>query len=273
MSVLKRLWNGGLDSAGADPRKLAERRIISVGSFALIPSALILIVSNIFILGGNYTRVIVISMVMVVAILGLYLQAYRGWQRFAAISFISALWAAPVALMFDEGFSSSNWAWLLPVILLANFILSRRAAIVFTVLSVLVLIAFAVLTLQGQLGQPIDTNEHAITVAISGSIIFTLACMLGYYYRTSQMKSEEVLLDNMRTLQEEVEIRREAEEKALTAERAKTTFLTTVSHELRTPLNGVIGASQLLAGRKLGEEEGELVDIINSSAENTAGDY
>ena len=114
---------------------------------------------------------------MFAGLFSLYVQAYKNWQRLAAYSIIGALWLAPVSLMIQEGFSSSNWAWLLPVILLANFILSRRASIAFTILSVFVLALVYVLTTKKLVGSDIGVAEHAVTVAISGSLILVLACL------------------------------------------------------------------------------------------------
>ena len=79
------LWNGGLNPITADPKQLGERRTFSAIAFVLIPSSLILIVSNLIYLEGSYTRALFIFGVMIAGIAGLYLQAYKGWQRFAAI--------------------------------------------------------------------------------------------------------------------------------------------------------------------------------------------
>lgn len=264
--VVSTLWNGGLDPATAAPLRLGERRMVSAIVFALVPCSLILVAGNIA-MTGDMTRVAIISTVMMCALGALYAQAYKNMHRQAALVIIFALWFSPLLLMLNEGFSSTNWAWLLPVILLANYIMSRFASIVFTVISVLALAGIAFLTSQGAVGHDISMAEHSNTVAVAGSLIFILACVLGYAYRTSQLRSEEKLNSSMNTLREEVEIRRTAEMKALAGERAKSTFLATVSHELRTPLNGVIGASQLLATQELDDEKRELVNIIASSGE------
>jgi signal transduction histidine kinase/CheY-like chemotaxis protein len=251
----------------ADPKLLGERRTLAVTAFVLIPSSLFLIVTHLLFFDSNYHRVSVIFGALLVGLFSLYAQAYKDWARLAGISLIAALWIAPVSLMLEEGFSSSNWAWLLPVILLTNFILSRRASIIFTLISVVTLIVVAVMTLQGWVGYPIDTQDHAITVSISGSLIFVLACALGYFYRTNQLRAEQQLRNNMQRLAVEVDVRRHAELKALAGERAKATFLTTVSHELRTPLNGVIGASDLLSGKSLSPDVQDLVNVIKTSGE------
>lgn len=265
--ILKKLWNGGLNPATADPAQLTERRTVSLVAFVLIPSSLVMVFSHFLVLDSNHHRAAVIFATMLVGIFSLFVQAYKNWQWLAAVSVIGSLWLAPVGLMVEEGFSSTNWAWLLPVILLANFVLSRMASIVYTLLSVIVLILVSFVSVEGVTGYNIDASEHAITVAISGSLILVLACLLGYSYRTSQIQTQKTLRRSMASLAKEVDTRRTAELKARAGERAKATFLTTVSHELRTPLNGVIGASDLLSSKAIDGEVKELVDIIRNSGE------
>lgn len=47
-------------------------------------------------------------------------------------------------------------------------------------------------------------------------------------------------------LQQEVQVRRQAEENAIQANRSKSAFLASMSHELRTPLNAIIGYNEIL---------------------------
>ncbi len=262
-----KLWNGGLDPLRADPKLLGERRILSGTAFVLIPSSLTLIIAHLSLFDTNYHRTLVILVTLLIGVMSLFLQAYKDATKLAGNILIAALWIAPVSLMLEEGFSSSNWAWLLPVILLANFILSRLASIVFTLMSVVTLGVVAVMTLEGILGHTINPEDHAVTVSIAGSLILILACALGYFYRTNQLRAEQQLRSNMQRLAVEVDVRRYAELKALAGERSKAIFLTTVSHELRTPLNGVIGASDLLAAHTLNGDAEKLIKIIKSSGE------
>ena len=69
--------------------------------------------------------------------------------------------------------------------------------------------------------------------------------------------------------------RKEAEEALLaakaaaeTASRAKSDFLATMSHEIRTPMNGVIGMAQLLRFTTLTQEQIEMLEAIETSADS-----
>jgi signal transduction histidine kinase/ligand-binding sensor domain-containing protein len=69
-------------------------------------------------------------------------------------------------------------------------------------------------------------------------------------------------------LESEICVRREAEQKAEAASRAKSEFLTNMSHELRTPINGIMGMTDIVMSTNLDPEQMEYLDIVKTSADS-----
>lgn len=71
---------------------------------------------------------------------------------------------------------------------------------------------------------------------------------------------EEQVRDRTRALEQ-------AMEQALSANRAKSEFLTNITHELRTPMNGIIGMAELLNSPPLNPRHAEYVQAIQVSSQ------
>ena len=60
---------------------------------------------------------------------------------------------------------------------------------------------------------------------------------------------------------------KDATNKAESANKAKSQFLSHMSHEIRTPLNGIVGACSLLAATPITKDQKMLFDVVHSSSE------
>jgi PAS domain S-box-containing protein len=65
----------------------------------------------------------------------------------------------------------------------------------------------------------------------------------------------------------EIKVRRDAEEAANSASRAKSEFLATMSHELRTPLNGIIGMTEVLLRSELSSAQQRQAGLVKTSGD------
>ncbi len=89
-------------------------------------------------------------------------------------------------------------------------------------------------------------------------------------YLTHHLQEKNhAIFQTLTTLQETQKQLLEANNKALAANKAKSTFLANMSHELRTPLHAIIGFSQLMSkSQELSHEHQENLGIIRHSGEH-----
>ncbi len=89
----------------------------------------------------------------------------------------------------------------------------------------------------------------------------------------SQLKEREIALKN-RALEQEIEVRRQMEERlreaknaAEAANNAKSEFLANASHELRTPMSGIMGMAEILLSRLEDPAQRRMARTIDRSAQ------
>ena len=100
----------------------------------------------------------------------------------------------------------------------------------------------------------------------SGKGFFGYVSVVHFGYRGTRYTKISILdISNVKMAEFEL---MKAKEKAETAARVKSRFLSNMSHELRTPLNGIIGASNILLQEDYLPSQKDQLDILKYSSEH-----
>ncbi len=269
---LMHLHNGGLDPATSDPRELRRRRSFAVFVASLAPVAAMLMVSNSYLGASADNPLIAIGMLSIISTL--YVQAYLNRRALATNIVILTYWLVVFFLFFDYGLIGTPIFWLFPIPPMAILLNGTKSGIFWCMVSILTLILFWYLeatsiinptnSLREVINRYLETDS-ALVFAGDGSIILIVLTITTSVFNRSQLTAEAKLNESVKALKNEVEVRRQAETKAINLEKAKSAFFAAMGHELRTPLNGVIGATQLLQSAKNEAEHAKYTDVIIQS--------
>ena len=80
---------------------------------------------------------------------------------------------------------------------------------------------------------------------------------------------ENKVAERTSKLEQEIVIRKRAEEAAKASSQAKSTFLANMSHEIRTPLNAMFGFSQMLKDQHYGPLNRKQIEHVNHIIESS----
>ncbi len=86
--------------------------------------------------------------------------------------------------------------------------------------------------------------------------------------KTREAELARCVEERTNELQNEVIVRKKAEEDAEAGSRAKSEFLANMSHEIRTPMNGILGMTQLALATAESAEQIEYLSLARSSADS-----
>jgi signal transduction histidine kinase len=99
-----------------------------------------------------------------------------------------------------------------------------------------------------------------------GRLFYAYASAVGFTYKNIQYRKISILdMTNLKSTEFELI---KAKEKAESAAKMKTRFLSNMSHELRTPLNGIIGSSNLLLQEDYLPSQKPHLDVLKYSSEH-----
>ncbi len=223
-----------------------------------------------FLLSGDYLLLafstsIFISSLLVVSLPKLPLYFKAGWVQFM-------LYLTGAFLLMKAPHTNIGMLFLFACTIMAATMSGAMTAIFYLAFHALTLLAVGVYWYSGLIPQanPADITLHTyINLSISFIVlnVVALAPLLSLINGLSfSIKKERRYQRILEREQEDLVL---ARQKAEESDKLKTAFLSNMSHEIRTPMNAILGFSNLLSHKGVGDhEKKEFVNLIRLNANN-----